>query len=57
MILCGPFFAISLCLEPKIISLKSPQFQFYTQMFSNDDDINVLNVCARKESRLKVPKI
>ena len=26
-------------------------------MSSNDDVINVLNILARKESRLKVPKI
>ena len=34
-----------------LLSLKSRQFQFETQMSSNNDDINVLNVWAHKESR------
>ena len=58
MILCGPNFdpnfAVSLGFEAKIIKLlllpsKSPYFQFETQMASNNDVINVLNILARKE--------
>ena len=42
VILCGPNFAVSQCFEPEIIqylflSLNSVQFQFETQMSSNND--------------------